>query len=151
PAPAPRRAAESVAPAAFAASEAFHFRFFPAVLAVVMILCLLPEGIPLWIVDTLSNFLPIPGIHGPLGSVIAPHIVMLLMALGAIYALRRRLPQMDFGVALPKGRSYVATAIILGLFAGIVMALVDNAPSLISHSVPRGYDTGYGTGVSAMP
>jgi hypothetical protein len=142
---------DRVRAAAPVGGDTFHVLFLPTVLAVLMVLCLLPQGIPLWIVDTLSNYVPLPGIHGPLGSAIAPHIVMLLLALGAIYALRRRLPQIDFGLVLPKGRSYIATAIILGLFAGIVMALVDNASSLISHSVPRGYDTGYGVGVSSMP
>jgi len=131
--------------------DAFHFRFIPALVAVVMVVCLWPKGLPLAILDTITNFIAVPGIHGPLGSEIAPHLMMLAMAAGVIYLFQRQMPQIDFGVHLPKGRSYVATAIILGLVGGIVMALVDNAPSLITHSVPRSYDTGSGGGVSEMP
>jgi hypothetical protein len=147
----PRRAVDSAAPAPLAAADAFHFRFFPALLAVVMVAALWPKGLPQAILDSLTNFVAVPGIHGPLGSEVSSHLMMLALAAGVIYLLQRQLPQIDFGLHLPRGRSYVATAIILGLLAGVVMALVDNAPSLISHSVPRGYDTGYGVGVSQMP
>jgi hypothetical protein len=95
-------------------------------------------------VDTLSDLIPLP-VHGSeLAGLVAAHIVMLVIALTAIYALRRRLPETDFGLHLPRGRSFIGTAIILGVFAGIVMALVDHLPSLFTRTVPSGYGSGYG-------
>jgi hypothetical protein len=128
--------------------DRFRFRFVPALVALLMIAVLMPWGVPGFIVDTLSDFVPLPVHGGPLPSAIASHITMLLLALGAIYLLKRWIPRIDFGLHLPTGRSYVATAIILGLLIGIVMALVDHAPDILLHRAPREYGSGYGIDMS---
>jgi hypothetical protein len=145
---APRRSPESARQMPSRSQDPFRFRVGPAAMALVMIAVLQPWGIPGFIVDTLSDFVPLP-VHGaPLPSAIAEHITMLLMALGAIYGFKRLFPRIDFGLHLPTGRSYVATAILLGFLFGIVMALVDHAPDIFLHRVPREYSSGYGVDMS---
>jgi hypothetical protein len=116
----------------------FQLKLVPTLIGVVMIACLWPQGIPNLIVDTISDYVWLP-VHGsPLASRFANHTVMLLLALFAIRLLQRR-HRDDFGLVLPLGRSYVATAIILGLFFGGIMAVVDYAPEIIARVAPHDY------------
>jgi hypothetical protein len=122
-----------------ASGNDFQLKALPTLTGVAMIACLWPQGIPNLIVDTLSDYVWLP-VHGsPLASRFANHTVMLLLALGMIRFLRRRRPGEDFGLVLPKGRTYVATAIILGLLVGLIMAIVDYAPEIFERVAPHGY------------
>jgi hypothetical protein len=104
-----------------------------------MIACLWPQGIPNLIVDTISDYVWLP-VHGsPLASRFANHTVMLLLALAMIRFLRRRRSSENFGLVLPRGRTYVATAIILGLLFGVGMTLVDYAPEIFERVAPHDY------------
>lgn len=114
----------------------FQLRVLPTLAGVLMIACLWPQGIPNLIVDTISDYVWLP-VHGSqLASRFANHAVMLLLALGIIRFLRRRRRE-DFGLVLPRGRSYVATAIILGLLFGIIMTVVDYAPEIVARVAPH--------------
>jgi CAAX protease family protein len=130
-------------PASVAARPAtrhdFQLRALPTLIGVAMIACLWPQGIPNLIVDTISDYIWLP-VHGsPLASRFANHTVMLLLALGMIRLLRRRRSGENFGLVLPRGRTYVATAIILGLFFGLVMTAVDYAPEIVERVAPHDY------------
>ncbi len=117
----------------------FQLRALPTLTAVVMIACLWPQGIPNLLVDTISDYVWLP-VHGsPLASRYANHTVMLLLALGTIRLLQRRRPSENFGLVLPRGRTYVATAIILGLCFGLIMTIVDYAPEIIERVAPHDY------------
>lgn len=114
----------------------FQLKALSTLVGLIMIACL--SLIPSWVVDTLSDYVWLP-VHGsPLASRFANHLVMLLLALGAIRFLQRRYRN-DFGLVLPRGRSYVATAIILGVLFGVIMAVVDYAPEIISRTAPHDY------------
>ena len=113
----------------------FQLKALPTLAGVLMIACLWPQGIPNLIDDTISDYVWLP-VHGSqLASRFANHAVMLLLALGMIRLMRRR--REDFGLVLPRGRSYVATAVILGLLFGIIMAVVDYAPEIIARVAPH--------------
>ena len=117
----------------------FQLKALPTLTGVVMIACLWPQGIPNVIVDTISDYVWLP-VHGsPLASRFANHTAMLLLALGTARFLRRRHTNENFGLVLPQGRSYVATAIILGLLFGIVMTVVDYTPEIIARVAPHDY------------
>jgi hypothetical protein len=77
--------------------------------------------------------------YAPQGPVLAwlyvQHGFQLILALLAIAVLRRFVPA-DYGLHLPRGKTYYAPAIFWGLFFGVLMTVVDYAPELWSHTVP---------------
>lgn len=95
--------------------------------------------LPSLIVSTLSDYIWLPVFGSELVSNLATTTVMLLVALAAIMLLRR-VTHIDFGLHFPLGRSYVATAIILGIVFGILMAVVDFGPGIVMHTTPHDYD-----------
>jgi len=83
-----------------------------------------------------SRFLQTPSPHGPiLPWLYAQHAVQLLLALIAIALLRRRVPS-DYGLHWPRGKTFIAAAILWGTVFGVVMTLVDYAPQLLAHTTP---------------
>lgn len=111
------------------------FRLRPGPILVVIFLALSFRFLPPLTVDLLSDYVRLP-VHGArLPFYFADHLVMLLVALGLI-ALARRRSNIDFGLHMPLGRSYVATAIVLSFLFGVVMALVDYAPYIIRGIAP---------------
>jgi hypothetical protein len=67
------------------------------------------------------------------------HAFQLLVALVGIAILKWRVPA-DYGLHLPRGKTYAGAAILWGAIFGVVMTLVDYAPQLIAHVTP---DPGY--------
>ncbi len=64
------------------------------------------------------------------------HAFQLGLALLAIAVLKYRFVPADYGLHLPRGRTYVWPAILWGAFFGLVMTLVDYAPQLLAHTRP---------------
>jgi hypothetical protein len=62
-------------------------------------------------------------------------LYQLLFALILIQILRRTL-RLDFGLRLPKKKSYFMAAAVWGVIAGVVMTLVDYAPQIATHTAP---------------
>jgi hypothetical protein len=111
------------------------FRLRPGPIIVVVLLALGFSFLPTLAVDVLSDHVRLP-VHGAkLTSYFADHLVMLLAAIGLI-ALARRRSKVDYGLHMPHGRSYVATAIVLSVFIGIAMAIVDYAPHILARTAP---------------
>jgi hypothetical protein len=119
--------------------EPFRFRFVPGVVAIAIILLFL--FLPGLIVDFLSDYIWLP-VHGsPIASHAASDIVMLLLALGVMALLRRFGGWSDFGINWPSWpKTYVPSALFLGILFGFVMAFVDFAPEIIARVPPHGYD-----------
>jgi hypothetical protein len=113
----------------------FKFRFFPVVVTV-----FLGFGIPYLaaeILDQLRHYSRlVPGIADQLGRLYAQHAVLMLLALGAI-ALVRLLVRADYGLHMPRGKSYVLPAILCGLAFGVLLTLVDFAPEIFSRTAPK--------------
>ena len=63
------------------------------------------------------------------------HTILLGLALVAIALLKRVVPN-DYGLHMPRGRSYAGPAVLFGLVSGVVMVLVDNGHALFSGSRP---------------
>jgi hypothetical protein len=84
-----------------------------------------------------SKLLHTPSPRGPtLAWLYAHHAFQLLLGLLAIGALKRFIDA-DFGLHLPRGKSYVPAAILWGIAFGILMTLVDYAPQLLHGMKPR--------------
>jgi hypothetical protein len=84
-----------------------------------------------------SKWFHTPSPHGPiLPWLYMQHGVGLLVALVAIAIMRRFVPA-DYGLHLPRGKSYVGAAILWGAFFGVLMTVVDYAPQLIAHTKPH--------------
>jgi uncharacterized protein len=64
------------------------------------------------------------------------HFVQLAYSLVAIYIVKRFWPA-DYGLHLPKGKSYVGAAVLWGLFFGVLMTVVDYWPQLLAHQPPE--------------
>jgi len=113
----------------------FKFRFFP-----VLVTVFLGFGIPYLaaeILDQLRHYSRlVPGIANQLGRLYAQHAVLMLLALGAI-ALVRLLVRADYGLHMPRGKSYVLPAILWGLAFGVLLTLVDFAPAIFTHTAPK--------------
>ncbi len=77
--------------------------------------------------------------YQPQGPVLAwlyvQHGFQLVLALLVIAVLRRFVPA-DYGLHLPRGKTYYAPAILWGLFFGVLMTVVDYVPELWSHTAP---------------
>jgi hypothetical protein len=118
-----------------AASPRFRFRFIPVLTTVV-----LGIGIPYLAGEILFQLRHysrlVPGIADQLGWLYAQHGVQMLLALIAILAMKWLVPA-DYGLHMPRGRSYVLPAILWGLFFGVLMTAVDYAPYILSHTAPK--------------
>jgi len=62
------------------------------------------------------------------------HAGQLIVALLVIAILKYRFVPADYGLHLPRGRSYVWPAIFWGVFFGVLMTVVDYAPQLMTHA-----------------
>jgi membrane protease YdiL (CAAX protease family) len=135
PVPAPAKG-ENAAPSVGRGS--FQLRAGPILVVIVL-------SIALWvashlILDIVGGYVPVAALHNqPLVSLYIDHAIEFGLALLVIQYLRRTIPG-DFGLRLPPGRSYVGTAVLAGVFLGILMGLLNSAPQLLSHMVP---DVGY--------
>jgi hypothetical protein len=136
---APVEAAVPVETATSVASGApFRLRFWPILIAIMAIAVL--ELLPSLIVGAVSDYVWLPVYGSDLASSFATNTVMALLALAAIFFIRRS-TQADFGLHLPRGRSYVATALILGVLFGGVMVFIDYGPEIIRHAAPHDYES----------
>ena len=63
------------------------------------------------------------------------HAFQLVLAFIAIGIVRRFVPA-DYGLHMPRGKTYVRAAVLWGLFFGALMTVVDYAPHLIARTVP---------------
>lgn len=78
-----------------------------------------------------------PSPKGPLVQwLYMQHGFQLLLSLVAIAVLKYRLVPADYGLHLPRGKTYVLPAILWGLFFGVLMTVIDYAPQLIAHARP---------------
>lgn len=68
------------------------------------------------------------------------HFYQTALALLAIVVLKLWLVPADYGLHMPREKSYVWSAILWGIFFGLLMTVVDYAPQLIHHTKP---DAGY--------
>lgn len=83
-----------------------------------------------------ARFFHTPSPAGPtLPWLYAHHAFQLVWALIAIAVVKRFVPA-DYGLHLPKEKSYVGAALLWGVFFGVLMTLVDYAPELIAHTKP---------------
>jgi len=81
--------------------------------------------------------LGLPSIKGPtLPWLYSQHAFQLVLALIAIFILKRLVPG-DYGLHRPPGKTYVSAAVVWGVFFGILMLTIDNAPQLMSHTIPK--------------
>jgi membrane protease YdiL (CAAX protease family) len=81
-----------------------------------------------------------PAPHGPpLPWLYSQHAFQLAIALALIAIVKRIVPA-DYGLHLPREKTYIGWAILWGLFFGVLMTAVDYAPQLIAHTKP---DLGY--------
>src|SRR5258706_6484085 len=111
------------------------FQMRPGPILVVISLILVFRFLPSLVIDFFSDFVRLP-VHGAkLPFYFADHAVMLLMALGLISLARLR-SQTDYALHMLRGRSYVATAIVLSALLGIAMAAVDYAPYISRQIAP---------------
>jgi membrane protease YdiL (CAAX protease family) len=110
-----------------------------------------PKLVPILVVIVLGFALPILaalcavachdlfGTPGPKDSTIswlfAHHLFQGLLGLMAIFAMRRLVPA-DYGLHLPRQKTYLAASIGWGILFGVLMTLVDYAPELIQHTTP---------------
>lgn len=59
------------------------------------------------------------------------HGFQLALALAVIAGLKYWLVPADYGLHLPRGKTYIWAALLWGVFFGVPMTLVDHAPQLI--------------------
>lgn len=64
------------------------------------------------------------------------HGFQCVIALLIIAALKYWLVPADYGLHLPRGKTYILPAILWGAFFGVLMTVVDYAPQLIAHTRP---------------
>lgn len=94
-----------------------------------------------WLAYLCSRFLHTPSPTGPLVQwLYMQHGFQLLLALAVIAVLKYRFVPADYGLHLPRGKTYVWAALFWGIFFGVLMTVVDYAPQLIAHTLP---DLGY--------
>ena len=62
------------------------------------------------------------------------HAGQLLVALLVIAILKYRFVPADYGLHLPRGKTYVWPAILWGVLFGVLMTVVDYAPRIIAHA-----------------
>jgi membrane protease YdiL (CAAX protease family) len=64
------------------------------------------------------------------------HTFQLALALVAIALIKRAVPA-DYGLHRPRSKTYVREALLWGAFFGVLMTLVDYAPQILAHTVPK--------------
>ena len=118
-----------------ASTQHFRLKLVPLVVTT-----LLGFGLPMvaaYAAILSSKVLNTPSPHGPtLAWLYSQHAFQLLLALVAIWVLKRFIDA-DFGLHLPRGKSYVPAAILWGVAFGVVMTLVDYAPQLLGGVKPH--------------
>jgi hypothetical protein len=83
-----------------------------------------------------SRLFHTPSPHGAeLPWLYAHHAFQLLYGLIAIAVVKRFVPA-DYGLHLPRGKTYIGAALLWGLFFGVLMTLVDYAPNLLAGTKP---------------
>lgn len=83
-----------------------------------------------------SKWLHTPSPHGAtLPWLYAQHAFQLIVALIAIAITKRFVPA-DYGLHLPRGKTYIGAAVLWGLIFGVLMTLVDYAPQLLAGTRP---------------
>jgi uncharacterized protein len=117
------------------AAPHFRLRFVPVLTTV-----LLGLGLPYVageLVDLARHYSRlVPGIADQLGWLYAQHGMQTVLALIAIAVMKWLVPA-DYGLHLPRDRSYVGPAILWGLFFGVLMTLIDYAPQLLARTAPK--------------
>lgn len=76
----------------------------------------------------------VPGAN--LGWLTMQHAGQLLVALIVIAALKYTVVPADYGLHWPRGKTYIAPAVLWGTSFGVLMTLVDYAPQIIAHTKP---------------
>jgi uncharacterized protein len=77
-----------------------------------------------------------PSPHGPtLPWLYMHHAFQLLFGLLAIAVMKRFVPA-DYGLHLPRGKTYIGAALLWGAFFGVLMTVVDYAPHLLALTKP---------------
>ncbi len=78
-----------------------------------------------------------PSPYGPtLPWLYAQHAGQLLVALIVIAILKYRFLPADYGLHRPRDKTYILSAVLWGVFFGVLMTAVDYAPNLIAHTRP---------------
>lgn len=91
------------------------------------------------VVDEFSRLIPMPGrLSHYWSSIDYDYVGQLLLTLGLIQLFRRRIKS-DFGLLLPSRPTYVPSALLWGVFIGIVSGLAIYAPNLLAHTPPSGF------------
>ncbi len=77
------------------------------------------------------------------------HAGQLLVALLVIAILKYRFAPADYGLHLPRDKSYIGPAILWGVFFGVLMTVIDYAPQIFAHAasaaaVPASHSTVWG-------
>jgi membrane protease YdiL (CAAX protease family) len=84
-----------------------------------------------------SHWFHTPSPRGPiLPWLYSQHAFQLIFALIGIAVMKWFVPA-DYGLHLPRGRSYLGAAILWGVFFGVLMTLVDYAPELLAQTKPN--------------
>ncbi|HEY3776800.1 MAG TPA: CPBP family intramembrane glutamic endopeptidase [Rhizomicrobium sp.] len=65
----------------------------------------------------------------------AHHAFQLVFGLIAIAIVKRFVPA-DYGLHVPRGKTYIGAAVVWGIFFGVLMTVVDYAPQLLHHVRP---------------
>lgn len=116
-------------------TQRFRLKFVPLVLTF-----LLGFGLPMlaaYIAVLSSKLLHTPSPHGPtLAWLYAQHAFQLVLGLVAIGVLKLFIDA-DFGLHLPRGKTYVPEAVLWGIAFGVLMTLVDYAPQIFSGLKPH--------------
>jgi len=117
------------------AKTQFHFRPVPILVAI-----LLTFGLPYIaqeVVDTSRHYSHlVPGFADRLGWLTAHHAVLFILGLVSI-GIAKLIVRADYGLGLQDERSYVAAAFLWGIIFGVLLTLVDAAPSLLAHVAPK--------------
>jgi hypothetical protein len=83
-----------------------------------------------------SKLFHTPSPHGAtLPWLYVHHAFQLVFGLAAI-AIVKRFVAADYGLHLPRGKTYVGAAVLWGIFFGVLMTAVDYAPQLLNHTRP---------------
>lgn len=120
------------------ADAAPHFRFK---IVPILVTIFLGFGLPVLgaeLLDVLRHASHlVPAQFGPvLPWLYALHLMQMLLALVVIAAMKWLVPA-DYGLHMPRDKSYVRPAILWGLLFGVVMTLVDYGPQLLAHAAPK--------------
>ncbi|HEV2269261.1 MAG TPA: CPBP family intramembrane glutamic endopeptidase [Steroidobacteraceae bacterium] len=117
------------------AEPRFRFKVIPLLIAVG-----LGVGVPYgagYLAYFCSRVFHTPSPHGPLLQwLYMQHGFQLALALVVIAGLKHWLVPADYGLHLPRAKTYVWAALLWGAFFGVLMTLVDYAPQLLAHTRP---------------